>query len=221
MQIAIVTFEGFNEIDIFVVLSILNRVRAPNWKAEITAPTPSLTSMNGVRIERQQPLSFARSADVVLVGSGKGVREVVTDPAILGELQFDPNRQLISSQCSGALVLAKLGLLNGMSVCTDVVSKPWVIAAGVPVVDRPFNAAGNIATAGGCLASYYLASWILLRTVGGEATADALNHVTPVGEQADWARRAFAVIEPETDEMDGHEAMRRTAPALPRAMVRQ
>jgi hypothetical protein len=33
----------------------------------------------------------------------------------------------------------------------------------VKVLDQPFYAEGNIATAGGCLASQYLATWILLR----------------------------------------------------------
>jgi transcriptional regulator GlxA family with amidase domain len=92
-------------------------------------------------------------------------------------------------------MLAKLGHLHDIPACTDVVTKPWVIEAGISVVDQPFYAAGNIATAGGCLASYYLATWILARTVGRDVAAEVLGYVTPVGEQADWARRAFAAIE--------------------------
>ncbi len=62
MRIAILTFDDFNEIDSFVVAAILNRVKRPGWKAEITAPSPVVTSMNGVRVERQQGLGFAREA---------------------------------------------------------------------------------------------------------------------------------------------------------------
>jgi transcriptional regulator GlxA family with amidase domain len=196
MQIAILTFEGFNEIDSFVAASILNRVKRPGWKAEITAPSPVIASMNGVRVERQQPLAFAREADVVLVGSGRRTREIVEDPAIMSELRFDPARQLVTAQCSGALVLAKLGHLRDVPACTDLVTKPWVIEAGVRVAEQPFHASGNVATAGGCLASYYLASWIIARTAGREVAAEALGYVTPVGEQAGWASRAFAAIEP-------------------------
>lgn len=196
VQIAILTFDGFNEIDSFVVASILNRVTRPGWKAEITAPSPVVTSMNGVRVERQQPLGFARSADVVIVGSGRKTREIVDDPAIMSELRLDPARQLVTAQCSGALVLAKLGHLRNVPACTDVVTKPWVIEAGVRVAEQPFHAAGNIATAGGCLASYYLATWILARTAGRETAAEVLGYVTPVGEQAGWASRAFAAIDP-------------------------
>src|SRR4051794_1982627 len=53
MRTAVLTFDGFNELDSFVASAILNRVKLPGWKAEITSPTPTVTSMNGVRIERQ------------------------------------------------------------------------------------------------------------------------------------------------------------------------
>jgi transcriptional regulator GlxA family with amidase domain len=196
MRIAVVTFDGFNEIDAFVPAAMINRVRRPDWKAEIVAPTPTVTSMNGVRIERQQPLGFAREADVVIVGSGRRTREVVDDPALMSELRFDPARQIIAAQCSGALVLAKLGLLGDGAACTDVTTRPWVIEAGIRVIEQPFHAAGNVATAGGCLASHYLATWILARTLGRDVALDVLNYVTPVGQQADWAARAFAAIDP-------------------------
>jgi hypothetical protein len=66
-------------------------------------------------------------------------------------------------------VPAKLGLLDGVPACTDLVSKPWVVAAGVEVLNQPFFAKGNVATAGGCLASHYLAGWIIARLEGSEA----------------------------------------------------
>lgn len=196
MRIAVLTFDGFNEIDSFVASYMLNRVRRPDFKAEITSPTPTVTSINGVRVERQQPLAFAREADVVIVGSGFKTQEVVADPAIMSELRLDASRQIIASQCSGALVLAKLGILGDIPVCTDIFTKPWVVEAGAKVVDQPFHAVGNVATAGGCLGSHYLATWILSRTLGRDAAVEVLRYVTPVGQQADWAARAFAAIDP-------------------------
>lgn len=195
MRIAILTFDGFNEIDSFVAARMLNRVTRPGWKAEIASPAPTVCSAGGVRIERQQPLGFARDADVVIVGSGARTREVVRDAAILDELRLDPARQVIASQCSGALVLATLGLLRGVAACTDNTTKPWVVEAGVSVLEQPFHVEGNIATAGGCLASHYLATWIIARALGRDVAADILGYVTPVGEQAAWAARAFAAID--------------------------
>jgi hypothetical protein len=71
-----------------------------------------------------------------------------------------------------------------------------VVESGVQVIDQPFYAAGNVATTGGCLASHYLATWILARTLGRDVAANVLGYVTPVGQQADWAARAFAAIDP-------------------------
>jgi len=201
MHIAIVTFDGFNELDSLIALGILHRVAAADapdgeWRVSIASPTPTVTSMNGVVLHAQATLAEAVAADVVLVGSGIRTREVVADPALMGALQFDPTRQLIGAQCSGALVLAKLGLLGDVPACTDLTTKPWVQEAGVQVLDQPFVAAGNVATAGGCLASQYLAAWVIARLVGVDAAASAIHYVAPVGEKAASVERALGNIRP-------------------------
>src|ERR1700756_4777452 len=119
MRVAILTCDGFNEIDSFVALSMLGRVKRADWQVGIAAPTPRVTSMNGVVIERQLSLADARASEVVLVGSGKQTREGVADAGLMAELRLDPARQLIGAQCSGTLILAKLGLLGNVPACTD------------------------------------------------------------------------------------------------------
>lgn len=199
MRAAILTFDGFNELDSFIASALINRVKRPGWSAAITSPTPVVTSMNGVRVERQQPLSFAVDADIVLVGSGIATREVVRDRAILDSLRLDPRRQLIGAQCSGALVLAALGLLSDVPVCTDTVTKPWAVDTGLTVLEQPFHAVGNVATAGGCLASHYLAGWAIARAAGRAEAESILRYVAPVGQKDDYAERALAVLGPYLD----------------------
>lgn len=195
MKIAIVTFEGFNEIDSFVALSILNRVKIDGWKAEITSPTPTVTSLNGITIQAQRPLSFANEADVVLFGSGSKTRQVVQDDKMLAILQLDPTRQLVGSQCSGSLVMKKLGLVENIPVCVDATTRPFLLETGATVLDdRSFYAEGNVATAGGCLSSVYLAAWVILNTAGYEAAAYALGYVAPVGEEQEFVERAMRAV---------------------------
>lgn len=196
MHIAILTFEGFNELDSLIALGILNRIKKPDWRVSIACPTPRVRSMNGVVIEAQASLSEAADADAVIVGSGMQTREVVADAALMAQLKLDPSRQLLGAQCSGTLVLAKLGLLDAIPACTDLITKPWVQEAGVAVLDQPFFAKGNIATAGGCLASQYLASWIIARLEGIEAAKGAMQYVAPVGEKDDYVSRAMQNIAP-------------------------
>ncbi|GAA0274578.1 DJ-1/PfpI family protein [Cryptosporangium japonicum] len=195
MHIAILTFDGYNELDSLIALGVLNRI--PGLRVTIASPTPTVRSMNGVVIESMATLEEAGDADAVLVGSGVATREVVEDRTIMATLgRLDPARQLVGAQCSGALVLARLGLLDGVPACTDLTSKPWVVAAGVDVLDQPFYADGNVATAGGCLASPYLAAWVVTRLVGPDAARDALHYVAPVGEKDEYVARARRTIEP-------------------------
>lgn len=196
MHIAILTFEGYNELDSFVALGILNRIKKPGWRVSIASPTPTVRSMNGLVVESQASLQEAAEADAVIVGSGMQTREVVADAALMAQLKLDPARQLLAAQCSGTLVLAKLGLLAGISACTDLTTKPWVQEAGVEVLNQPFFARSNIATAGGCLASPYLAAWIIARLEGLEAAQSALHYVAPVGEKQQFVQRAMGNILP-------------------------
>ncbi len=195
MHIAIVTAQAFNELDSFIALGILNRVRRPNRRITLCAPEATVTSMNGVTVHAQSRLAEANDAEVVLFGSGMRTREFVADAALMGQLRLDPQRQLIGAQCSGALVLAKLGLLRDVPACTDLSTKPWVVEAGVQVLDQPFFARDNIATAGGCLSSQYLAAWVLARTEGEAAARSALHYVAPVGEKEQTVERAMRAIQ--------------------------
>ncbi|GAA0930377.1 DJ-1/PfpI family protein [Nonomuraea longicatena] len=197
MHIAILTFKGYNELDSLIALGVLNRIKTDDWRVTIATPGPRVTSMNGVIIEQMSTLEEVCAADAVIVGSGIATREVVEDAAIMNILRgLDPSRQLIAAQCSGALVLAKLGLLNDIPACTDLITKPWVVAAGVEVLNQPFYAKDNIATAGGCLASHYLAAWIIARLEGNDAAESALRYVAPVGEKEEYIERAWRNIIP-------------------------
>jgi transcriptional regulator GlxA family with amidase domain len=196
MQIAVLTFEGFNELDSFVAAAILNRMKAKGWAAHITSPTEQVTSMNGVTVKRQKPLEFAAEADAVLIGSGIRTREIAADPDLLSRIRLDPARQLIGAQCSGTLLLAKLGLIGDLPACTDLTTKPWVIEAGVQVIDAPFVAHCNVATAGGCLASQYLATWMIARGASTRDAEEAMHYVAPVGEKARTVEHAMAVVAP-------------------------
>ncbi|WP_298396493.1 DJ-1/PfpI family protein [Sphingobium sp.] len=194
MRAAIVTFDGFNELDSFVALALLNRV--PGWRAALCGPGGTVTSMNGVRVETQQGIEFIEQADAVLIGSGVRTRDIVWDTKLMARIRLDPARQIIGAQCSGALVLAKLGLLGDAPVCTDLTSKPWVMETGARVVDAPFHASGNVATAGGCMAAHYLAAWTIARGAGVEAARAVIDYVAPVSEKAETVARVIGVVTP-------------------------
>jgi transcriptional regulator GlxA family with amidase domain len=196
MHIAILTFDGFNELDSFIALGILNRIKIPGWRVTICCPSTSVTSMNGVTVHAQSSLADVRHADAVIVGSGIKTRDIANDSQLLAQLNLDPERQLIGAQCSGTLLLAKLNLLDSIPACTDLTTKPWVQEAGVEILNQPFFAKGNVATAGGCLSSQYLAAWVIAKTRGIDAAKEALHYVAPVGEKQVYVDQMTKQVQP-------------------------
>ncbi|MDG9856824.1 DJ-1/PfpI family protein [Pseudomonas nitroreducens] len=196
MHIAILTFDGFNELDSLIAFNLLNRVERADWRVSIASPERQVRSMNGLLVEAQVSLEDACQADAVLVGSGIKTRDIVATPELMSRLRFDPKRQLLGAQCSGTLILAKLGLLDGVPACTDLVTKPWVEDAGIDVINEPFTAKGNVATSGGCLSSQYLATWFIARLADVETAKGVMFYVAPVGEKETYVSRALENISP-------------------------
>lgn len=196
MQIAVLTFDAFNELDSFVVAHLLNRQSDKGWKAFITAPTARVTSRNGIVVDAQKPLEFTREADAVIVGSGWKTREVMLAESITQRISLDPKRQLIASQCSGAMILAKMGLLTGVPACTDHYTRPALAEMGIQIVDRAFQANGNVATAGGCLSSQYIATWMVAKRLGVDVARKMIYDVAPIGEKDDYIARALGAVMP-------------------------
>ena len=198
VHIAILTFEGFNELDSLIAYGMLSRIRLlgdAQWRVSIASPGSRVTSMNGLTIDAHIGLAEANQADAVLIGSGLKTRDVAADAALLGQIQLDPARQLIAAQCSGTFLLAKLGLTRNIPACTDLTSKPWVQAAGVQVVNQAFFAQGNLATAGGCLSAQYLSAWLIARLKGLEAAQEVLHYFAPVGEKDVYVQRALLHVQ--------------------------
>lgn len=202
MHLAILTFDGFNELDSLIAFGMLSRLSLlgdQDWRVSIASPTARVSSMNGLTVEAHIGLPEACAADAVLVGSGMKTREVAASADIMGQLQLDPARQLIAAQCSGTFLLAKLGLLGTLPACTDNTSKPWVQAAGVQVSNQPFVAHGNVATAGGCLSAPYVSAWLIARLKGLDAAREVLHYFAPVGEKEPYVARALQHINAAAD----------------------
>lgn len=197
MHIAILTFDGFNELDSLIAYGMLSRISLlgdAHWKVSIASPTSRVTSMNGLTIDAHIDLKEANRADAVVIGSGMKTREVANDSAIMSQLQLNPAKQLIAAQCSGTFLLAKLGLVGQMPACTDSTSKPWVQAAGVNILNQAFFAHGNLATAGGCLSAQYISAWMIARLKGIAQAKEVLHYFAPVGEKEEYVARALSHI---------------------------
>jgi transcriptional regulator GlxA family with amidase domain len=187
MRTTIIAYDDFTDLDVFFMWDLLNRPKVPEWGVRIVGEAPSHRSKSGLVIPMHGSLEEANDADVVLFTSGPGARVKSKDPAFLEKLRLDPSRQMIGSICSGALFLAALGLLDGKRATTYPTTVDALRRYGVEVVELPFVAEGNVATAAGCLAQQYLCGWVIERHLGAEMRDVVLRSVQPVGEGLSFA----------------------------------
>jgi transcriptional regulator GlxA family with amidase domain len=181
MDIALIAFDGFTDIDLFLPWDLLHRVPAPAWGVRILGTAAEHRSSTGLAVATHGPVDEARHADAVLLASGQGTRALVADPDYLARLALDPACQLVGSMCSGALVLAALGLLTGRTATTYPTAAEALRAYGVTVVEEPFVRHGRVATAAGCLAAQQLVGWVIEELAGPAARELALRSIQPVG----------------------------------------
>ena len=185
MKISIIAFDDFTDIDVFFLWDLFNRVKT--WEVQILGDETHHTSTSKLTIPMHGRIEQANEADAVLFASGLGTRKKMRDEKFLSAFKLDPERQLIGSMCSGALLLAALGLLEGKQATTYPSVKKLLEGFGVEVVEKPFVRHGNVATAAGCLAAQYLAGWVIETFKGARVKETVLKSIQPVGEGLSYA----------------------------------
>nr|AIA13763.1 Putative amidotransferase [uncultured bacterium] len=182
MKIAIVIFDKFTDVDLWLMWDLLNRVQIENWSVKILGEKEAHVSATGISVAIHGRIEEANDADAVLFVSGQGARERITDENWLAKFDLDSEKQFIGSICSGSLILAKLGLLEGKTATTYPTSKAVLESLGVEVIEKPFVAHDRVATAGGCLAQQYLIGWVIENLADKDWADLVVKAIQPVGE---------------------------------------
>jgi transcriptional regulator GlxA family with amidase domain len=182
MKIAIVIFDKFTDVDLWLMWDLLNRVQVENWKVSILGEKDAHVSATGIEVKTHGSIEEANDADAVLFVSGQGTQAKMIDKDWLSRFRLSPEKQFIGSICSGALILAALGLLDGKTATTYPTSKTALESFGVKTIEKPFVANGNVATAGGCLAQQYLVGWVIENLADAEWKTLILKSIQPIGE---------------------------------------
>jgi transcriptional regulator GlxA family with amidase domain len=182
VNISIVTFDDFTDLDLFILWDLLNRVEKPGWHVKFLGDKESHVSSTGVEVKMHGRLEEANSSEAVLFCSGRGTRKKIQDKTFLGAFKLDESRQLIGAIDSGALLLGALGLLKGRRATSypSAEIKSALEEMGAEVVWASFVQEGNIATAAQCIAGQYLAGWVIESLAGVEHKEKALSSVSPL-----------------------------------------
>lgn len=188
MKVAVLAYDGFTDVDLFLPWDFLWRVKVPYgagyagvWTPMICADRAIITSYSGVEVRTSGTIADVVDADGVFIVSGDGSRAKLADADYMASLKLDPHRQYIAAIDSGVLILAALGLLEGKSATTYPTVFAELEAMGIATERRALVPHGSIATAGGCLSSLDLAHWLVENLIGreaAEAVATSFDRVT-------------------------------------------
>jgi transcriptional regulator GlxA family with amidase domain len=107
---------------------------------------------------------------VLVPGSSSGTAAAMADGALLAWLQkVHATTRWTTSVCSGALLLAAAGLLEGQPATTHWFAQDWLPRFGaVPQRDQRIVRAGKVVTAAGVSAGIDLALWLFGEIAGAE-----------------------------------------------------
>ena len=181
----IVAFDQFTDIDVFLPWDLLNRVRFrhKDFQVKLIGTAATHRSSAGIDIAMHGLIEECKDADLVFFASGKGVRALYKDPEYLSRFTIDTSKQLVCSMCSGALLLAGLGVLDGLSAITYPTVFKELRDMGVEVIeDHHLVIHGNVGTAAGCLAAVDLMGWAIEKMYDEKTKQDVIASVLPVGQ---------------------------------------
>nr|MDQ3034479.1 DJ-1/PfpI family protein [Myxococcota bacterium] len=159
MRIAIVVFDGVDELDAIAPYEVLRAAAHGEPPLDVSlcaldAPR-AIEAAHGLRFEVRDPIP--RSCDWLIVPGGgwasaaaRGVRAEIAGGALPAEIRrLAASGTGVASVCTGAMLLASAGLLHDRPCTTHHVAREALASAGGALVDARVVDDGDVVTAGG------------------------------------------------------------------------
>ncbi len=188
--LGILLFEGVEELDFcgpLEVFSVAGRAAGETpFDIFTVAERSPVLARSGLSVNATFSLADAPRADILLVPGGRGVRrELGNQPLVVWLMTRAADADLVLSVCTGALLLAKAGLLSGLEVTTHHEAMPLLeeLAPDARVVrERRFVDNGRIILAAGISAGIDMAFHVVERLLGPDVsriTAERMEYHPP------------------------------------------
>lgn len=169
MEIVIPLYEGFTALDAIGPYEVLRSV--PGWKVEFVAATRGEVRTDSGAVGLSADRSFAEvgEPEVLLVPGGMGTRRVMEDEELLDWLRrIDATSKWTTSVCTGSLLLAAAGLLEGKRATGHWAWLEPLRGHGADPVGGRYVEDGKTITAAGVSAGIDMALYLVGREAGPE-----------------------------------------------------
>jgi transcriptional regulator GlxA family with amidase domain len=175
-QIAIVTYPGCTALDFIGPYEVLRWLPDTEVRFVWHEPGPITADSGALVIGATHSLAETPSPDVILMPGGMTTVEHARDEALLDWVrQAHRGATWTASVCSGSVILAAAGLLNGKRATSHWLALPILKTLGVIAIsDERVVHEGQIVTSAGVSAGIELALWLAGR-IGGEDRAKAIQ----------------------------------------------
>lgn len=177
-QIAIILYPGFTALDFIGPYEVLRNVPGTEVRFVWHEPGPVTADSGVLVVGATHSFDETPSPDVILVPGGMSTPQHARDEKVLGWVRrAHQTTTWTTSVCSGSLILAAAGVLDGKRATSHWMVVSMLRTFGVtPVGDERIVREGRIVTAAGVSAGIDLGLW-LAGQLAGEAQAKAIQLV--------------------------------------------
>ena len=185
-SVGILVFEDVEVLDFcgpFEVFSVTGRQIAPgSFNVFTVANVPGVVlARNGLSVNAQYTLADAPPIDLLLIPGGQGTRPLMHDASLVEWIgQRAATAELVLSVCTGALLLAKAGLLAGLSATTHhgAIGLLREVAPGTTIRDDVrYVDNGRVITSAGVAAGIDMSFHVVDRLLGRETSTAAAKYI--------------------------------------------
>jgi putative intracellular protease/amidase len=150
MEIAILLFDRITLLDAVGPYEVLQRLPGADVRTVALEPGEQRDEKGITALTADYALDEVTAPDVLVVPGGYGTRELMSDPVVLDWVRgVHAQSRFTTSVCTGSLVLAAAGILDGVRATShwlslDIIERYGAIATGERVVQS-----GKVITAAG------------------------------------------------------------------------
>jgi putative intracellular protease/amidase len=201
MNIAIPIFDQITALDAIGPYEVLSRLPGARVKFISHQPGPHRTENGMLALHADAAFDELPDPEIVVFPGGFGTRALMDDETVLSWVRgAHATSQWTTSVCTGSLVLAAAGILDGLQATTHWLTLDMLERYGAIPVDRRVVEQGKIITAAGVSSGIDMALRLAAK-IAGDDYSQAIQLGIEYDPQPPFASGSTATARPEIVEL--------------------